>query len=975
MRLRLLTLHLCAVLLVCASTASAQTTGRIVGTILDQQNAAVPGATVTVGSPALQGMRSTVTDQGGEFRFLSLPPGTYTLNAELTGFQRVERSNIIVGLDQTVTLPLTLTIAGVAQAVTVTATSPTVDITSTTGGIVATADVFNNLPIARNIYAITDLAPGVTSDAVGPSFGGATGAENIYIIEGLNTTDARYGGIGKRVNFDFVDQVQVLTDGMNAEYGRLTGGAVNAITKSGSNTFRGSLFAFGEGGALQANDSTASLRPETTTTVSNLTKLVDGGFDLGGFLVQDRLWFYGAYDGISQRREASIIRVVDAPGAPSLGSTIPTDVTTHTFAGKLTWRASNDHTITGTVWGDPSNTDGALFAIAGPESTWKGTLDTGGTNSVIRWDGIFGPTALIRAQFGQNRQKAEYGGPGTTITQLLDLTVVPNGRTGGFAFFQDNEFTRNQLKADVTKFWGGHEVMVGGDIENMTSIAASAYGGGQLIYKLPPRSTTAGRPYYRHRFFVSDRIPGFVRTDPTTWQLAFPLVSEPETQNASFYARDNFKVLSNLSINVGLRWEKQNLLDRDGVTAGVDEATNNPGMNLNYWAPRIGFVWDPTKAAKSKIYASWGRYYESIPADIQIRAFGGEAICFCYNLDPSPSAVQPDTTIRAYSLLGGKEPVEPELRGQYQDETVVGFEREVMANTTVGVKVLYRDLGNVIEDFLVPSIGDYFIANPGGGTLGHSLNMYDGTVQPAPKAERKNTAVELSMRKRYSENWQVLASYVWQKLEGNYDGTFQNSTGQLDPNINSAFDYGDFLVNAHGPLTNQRKHQVKLDGSYTFSGRADGLTLGGSFRVFSGYPLNAYAYSFLYQNWEYFIAPRGSLGNAPAEWEGDVHVAYPIKLGGVPRLNVILDVFNIFNRQALTAFDERFNLANHGACGGIPDALCNGDNGLQHAPNSATTPIAQLPNVRAAAPNPDFLKAGQAFTGQASARLGVRFTF
>ena len=115
----------------------------------------------------------------------------------------------------------------------------------------------------------------------------------------------------------------------------------------------------------------------------------------------------------------------------------------------------------------------------------------------------------------------------------------------------------------------------------------------------------------------------------------------------------------------------------------------------------------------------------------------------------------------------------------------------------------------------MPSTGEYFIANPGEGTLGQSLASTTAcTTAPAPKAERTNNSVELTPRKRFSNNWQFLASYVWSKLEGNYDGTFQNSTGQLDPNINSAFDYADFLVNAQGRLSNERKHQFKLDGSY-----------------------------------------------------------------------------------------------------------------------------------------------------------------
>ena len=148
-----------------------------------------------------------------------------------------------------------------------------------------------------------------------------------------------------------------------------------------------------------------------------------------------------------------------------------------------------------------------------------------------------------------------------------------------------------------------------------------------------------------------------------------------------------------------------------------------------------------------------------------------------------------------------------------------------MPNTTAGVRVIYRNLGRVIEDFLVPASGEYFIANPGEGTLGQSLGFYSGGSAPAPTAQRKNKSMELSLRKRYSDNWQFLASYVFSKLEGNYDGSYQVSTGQLDPGINSAYDYADFLVNAFGPLSSERKNQLKLDGSYTFGARVDDLAL------------------------------------------------------------------------------------------------------------------------------------------------------
>jgi len=402
-------------------------------------------------------------------------------------------------------------------------------------------------------------------------------------------------------------------------------------------------------------------------------------------------------------------------------------------------------------------------------------------------------------------------------------------------------------------------------------------------------------------------------------------------------------------------------------------------LNKN-WAPRVGVVWDPSSTGKAKIYANYGRFYENIPQDINIRAFGGETQAFAYNFSPDPAntAVAPGTPSRSSLLGGSAEPVDPDLKGQYIDEYVAGGEFEIRPDTTVGVRFIYRNLGRVIEDFLVPSSGEYFIANPGEGTLGTSLGFYDFvTSAPAPKAERKNTSIELTLRKRYAKNWQGMLSYVYSKLEGNYDGTFQNSTGQLDPNINSAFDYADFMVNAQGQLSNQHKNQVKADGSYVLSGgKLDGLNFGGAFHWYSGLPLTAYGYSFAYANWEYYLTPRGSLGYGPSDWEMDLHAGYPVKIGSSMKANILLDVFNVFNRQGATILDQRYNLQKDGACAGVPSAQCNGDGGFIALPNT-TTAVGSLANPRATATNPDFLKegVGTQFTLPRSLRIGVRLTF
>jgi hypothetical protein len=324
-------------------------------------------------------------------------------------------------------------------------------------------------------------------------------------------------------------------------------------------------------------------------------------------------------------------------------------------------------------------------------------------------------------------------------------------------------------------------------------------------------------------------------------------------------------------------------------------------------------------------------------------------------------------------------PVDPNLKGQYIDELLGGYEYEIAPNLAIGIKGTYRKLGRVIEDMLaVPITGDYIITNPASG-IGRESGFYDFEhTAVVPKAKRTYKGVELSANKRFSNNYQFVASYLWSRLEGNYDGTFQVSTGQLDPNINSAYDYADFLVNNSGRLSNDRTHQLKFYGSYQFPSGSmiGGLGVGVAAHYASGTPLTATGYSQAYQNWEYYLTKRGVLGRGPADYEMDLHVDYPIKFSGAGRVSVIADIFNVLDRQSKTALDIRYNRAQDAACTGFVATTaadpCNGDGGIATVPNTLN-PIGTV-NL-AAAPNPDFLKAGTNFTGPRTFRLGARFTF
>lgn len=975
-----MTLLVAAVLMATGLFAQTSTSGSITGTLRDASGP-LPGVTVEITSPNLQGSKVEVTDNKGGFRFSLVPPGNYTLSANLSGYSPVKQTGIEVGLGRTVTLDVTMSQA-VAEQITVTASAPVVDTQSASSGANVTSEMFETLPVARNFYSVAQIAPGTGSDNAGTTFHGSTGAENQYIIDGLNTTGVELGDTGKTLNFDFIQEVEVKTGGLPAEYGRITGGIITAITKSGGNEFHGGAFGYSEGGGLASDNSTAAERPATTTQIVDVDEQLDFGVYTGGYFVKDRLWFFGAYNRVTETDTRTIIRDIAtaSPGAPAVGSVIPLDITRDLYSGKLTFRVNDAHNLNLSFFGDPSTQEGPIFNIAGPASTWQGTNDTGGVDYIVRYEGIFGPTFLVNASAGTHHEETTIGGLGRNIAQLIDSSqrdpvtnkALPTALSGGFGFFQDQTFDRDVYKIDFSKFFSSHDIKFGGDFEDMNAVNNNYNGGaGQRVYKLRNRGadgalgTADDIIFYRHRFYIDDTAPGFDRADPNSWTLAVPLTSEPQTKNTSAYIQDTWKALPNLTLNVGFRYERQEVIGRDGsVSIDLDD---------NY-SPRLGLIFDVLNNGRSKMYANYGRFYESVPMDINIRAFGGEVSCFCYNYSPNPAdtAPVPGTPSRSSLLGGSTEPVDPDLKGQYIDEYILGYEQEVGNNLAIGVKGTYRNLGRVIEDFLLPS-GEYFIANPGEG-IGEQMTFYDYEPVDAPKGKRKYTGVELTARKRFSTNFQFFASYLWSKLEGNYDGVFQVSTGQLDPNINSAFDYADFMINADGKLSNDRTHTFKFDGSYIVGGGpVKGLTLGLSTHYSSGTPLTAYGYSFAYQNWEYYLSERGSLGRGPADYEADIHIGYPWKVGAV-ELNFIADIFNALDRQAKTQLDQRYNLTQDGACAGIADDACNGDGGLLHD-GASLNPVSQLADPRATATNPDFLKAGTQFTAPRSIRLGVRLTF
>ena len=509
----------------------AQTTrGDIQGRVGDEAGTALPGVTVSIASDALIGKQATVTDAQGTYKFLVLPPGAYTVTFSLSGYQTRSQENIAVNIGSTTRVDSVMTSAFTDEVV-VTSESPLVDTSNTTIGVDLSSDFYNDLPTGRNYTSVASVTPGAQSDGAGQTFYGSTGAENAYYIDGANTTGIELGQQGTNLNFEFIDEVQVKTGSYNAEYGRATGSVISVITKSGGNEFHGDVFGYYDAASLQASlkSAPADGAVSGSKTTVDYTR-ADYGVDLGGYIVKDKLWFFAAYDYVSNENNDEVLDSFPVAGAPAVGSILPDKTTRDLWAAKLTWRIAANHSLSGSGFGDPSTQEGALGSFAGTPLNYEYAIETGGTNYSFNYDGIFGQNVVISARVAQANQKSNQTGPGATVTGFLDLTDPlgdgttvygwgadsnANDRVSGFGFFQDQEFSRDQYNADLSwfvgNFGGSHEFKVGYEYEKIGVVNANWNGGaGQRIYRFDcnPAVRYCGDNdeaayFFRHRIYLN----------------------------------------------------------------------------------------------------------------------------------------------------------------------------------------------------------------------------------------------------------------------------------------------------------------------------------------------------------------------------------------------------------------------------------------------------------------------------------------
>jgi hypothetical protein len=936
-----------AVALGLAATAGAQGTqvSTLSGTVNSTDGAVLPGVTVSLTSPSLQGARSTTTDANGSYIFRGLPGGVYKITFTLSGFGTVERE-VEVQLGTQRPLDATLTVASVTESVTVTAVAPSV-LETTTVGANYKADRIDKLATGRTVQNIAELAPGLTDNTpnVGQlSIAGAFAYDNVFLLNGVDINDNLFGTSNGLFIEDALDEVQVLTNSISAEYGRFSGGVVNAVTKRGGNKFSGSFRTDLTNGAWRDESAFEQRRidagaPGAAPHVDDTTFIYQA--TLGGPIVKDKLWFFGAY----RRENSNTPQSLSNTGiAYNQGRENPR------YEGKLTGSPSANHTFTASYISNEAK-DIDRPSINATASIDPATLvDRTLPNSLLvaNYNGVLSSNLFVEAQFSQKKQG--FRGTGGTSTDIHDspfmslgLTGLPAGRHFNAPYFDSNDpedRNNRQYTAALSYFlstgsMGRHDIKVGGEQftswrtgGNSQSSTGFVFFGDPVMSGGSPVIDSGGR-------LIPTFVPGQNRI--TNW---IPVRgAQIDLNTLSFYLNDRWTLNQNLNFNLGVRYERHTA---DTTQAGVVTPSSNVVV------PRLGVSFDPKGDGQWVLQASYAVYAGKAaetqfadntnvgtPNNLQLRYNGpaGQGLDFAPGFD-----------LANYTVFNGSFPV-ANVQLDSGLETPSTREFTFQAGTRLGqrgeIKAIYtnRRTNSILDDFITLDTGRSTVVE-GGRTFTFDNAFVTNTEIPF----RNWDAIQLITSFRMSDNWSMWAHYTHQiNNEGNFEGEGANT-----PGIYSVIgDYPELRNEQRhfpaGRLDQFQAHKIRAAMNYDLGmGGAGTLNLGVLYRYDSpiafsirslNVPITAQqralgsGYAALPAVQTIYYEGRGT-GEFEAQSLVDLSLNYDIPVYKSIRPYVKAELRNAFNSQPLIGFDTTVTPNNNGPRDslGIPTEFVRGPN-------------------------------------------------
>jgi hypothetical protein len=830
---------------------SQEVTGNLEGKVMDPEGEPVLGVNISVEGVSLQGVRSTKTNDQGYFRILALPPGQYSVKVQHPAFQEASVKDVSVQLGKTTSLgEVRIQFITEEHEVVVQAERPLIDPSSTEIGTNLANEEFVPLPLERSYRSLAALLPQVNSSHLGDevNFAGATGLENKYFIDGVDVTDPFRGITGTNLPYNFVKEVEIRTGGYQAEYRSSLGGILNVITYSGGNEFRGQLFGFFSNNRFRGDPRQGAYEPNTGDFSE-----YDFGLGMGGPIIRDKLWFYGAYSPTFNREDVNI------PGTGLHND----HSTTHTFAGKLTWQANNSNNLVLMIFGDPTKRRavGETFAdyfglpssFSNPDP-YLADMETGGVNLSLKGKHIISSDIFLETWLSQIRRKEKYEAAtesGREELLFIDKSVGSLW-SGGYPTLLDNLSVQSSAGMKGTFILSNHTLKAG--LEYRDNRLDNNFRGGAIVY-----------------------LGGGVFEDFDLIQLGTVHYRMP-----SLFIQDSWMVTDKLRINFGLRWDKQHIIGSDGQLA----QRINPMLQ-----PRMGFVFMPGKRGKQKIFGSFGRFSQELATWLST-AYHLEGTVWTFKFYSHDPRIEPSNPFMTISASDGK--IHPEienLEGQFYDEFNLGYEREIADDFVFSISGIYRILRQgIVAGTDLQGVSIY--GNPGTGALSHY-----------PKIERQYSALELTLRRVRGKKFNFISSYVLSRNYGNYPGLYCTDFNMPFPNTNATYYFPEMLVNSEGLLPNDRTHVFKFSGWYRFD---FGLTVGSFFLLESGTPLNEFGSLPLGNPFHIFLQKRGTAGRTSFIWDLNFRLSYELSrlIQSSLRPRLLVDVFHVGSQRKPMNFDQ-----------------------------------------------------------------------
>jgi len=965
-------------LVICVSTmgtAFAQLTpvGKITGKIIDGQGSPLPGVNVEATSPRLVGKATAISDANGIYRLMALPSGSFEIVYSLPGFKTLIRKGIILELSQNMTLNVALEQAAVEEQVTVIGQSPLIDVKSTVKGMTMAKEIFMTLPRGRNFDSLISTIPGVQSESIaaGISVDGASGAENMWYADGADISDFHYGDRGQSIVLELLDEVKVTASGYNAEFGGSMGGVVNVITKSGSNEFHGEILGYYENNRTWMEGKARTFL-ESDPYQSYVWRYVnydekffnngkdrdkydrfEGVFGLGGYIIKDKLWFYGTFNPTYSSTDAQ--RDFKKREGPFQSFTQKN----RGWAGSVRLSAApvTGLRLSASYINSFTNYRGSLPGIYGTSSSltdWaKIGFDYPNKSASLTADYSIGNNLLVSYRAGWHEQN-------TTNQQVAppdETTYVFSNTNSAFAndpFFvahpdliRTSGWTSSTLYNETKRY-------LRGKISNNLDISYYAAWMGEHALK-------AGIGY---NYLYEDRFDGYVHprvtvywgqknddlgitvgagSDPSSpfygkygyylirsnFISASGSVWNNKSHNLSVYLQDSWSLLDRVTLNIGVRAESQYMPSFTDNTAypGWSETPVKFGLGDTI-APRVGATYDVFGDSSLKIFASYGIYYDLMKLYMGQLTFGGTKRIETYYALQDPDwtkiaesgGLDDEASQKAGNTYAGYmdylppslNRVDPDMKPTAQREISFGAEKRLGENISLSLRLVQKHLIRTIEDvgvyiYTYSSSGavsvsqDFWVCNPGYGV---SLPVSQGgkfveDYWPCPKATREYYGLNISLEKRFSDNWQGGINYTLSRVSGNYSGLASSDEGgRLGPSVEQDFDrwfmgYDGQGKVLDGPLPQDRTHYVKAYGSYRFP---FGLTVGIVAYGRSGLPLTT---KVLYNSKYFYPLGRADLGRLPFTTWADIYLDYSLKLGNKLRGAINFQVNNVTSTDTI----------------------------------------------------------------------------